>query len=102
MLTGAGEGGDGWSGCVGEGVLLSPGWMSALSQCVLSRSGLCEREEPWKDTFEVPTLRQTEGVIHPGAQAQFGESSEAPQERGNAQDPPLVLSISILPRHHHL
>lgn len=42
VLTGAGEDGDGWSGCVGEGVLLSPGWMSALPQCVLSRSGLCE------------------------------------------------------------
>lgn len=70
-FSGAGAGGDGWGGCVGEGVLLFPGWVSALPQYVLSRSGLFERrEEPWRDTFEVPSLGQTEGVIHPGAQAQ--------------------------------
>lgn len=49
VLSVVGAHGGGRGRCMGEGVSLFSGWISALPWCLLIRSGLCDREEAWRE-----------------------------------------------------
>lgn len=70
VLSVVGAGGGGWGRCMGEGIPLFPGWVSALPCHLLTRSSLCDRGRRLGGShwypLDVPVLGYIEDVTCPG------------------------------------